>query len=323
MTDWLNRLFTEPVDENMWALGLFILMAAAFVGPLLIMMGRDMWRRHKETTVTDETQPAQKYEQEMPANDDEQDPQTERRAAAMEELAIRPADLGEALKGADIYRDPDPADVARWKREGISTTGTNIAAGKAPVPTPIINPARIDCTHCGGRGYVPGLNDLLNESLALLGDQGDEVIRAFYSRLFMVASGLAALFPGNPTEGDLGTDHKGARQRERLLNAIAALADLYDPADADKMERLDSALERFGRSHAAFARPDGTIKGATIEEYAAVKDALFTTLVRTAQDAWKAEYTEAWSQAYDYAAGMMVAAQYRSGFTAPRFARQG
>jgi hemoglobin-like flavoprotein len=132
---------------------------------------------------------------------------------------------------------------------------------------------------------------------------------------------VAPLFPGNPTEGDLGADHKGAQQREKLLAALAALADLYDPDDDEKMERLDRALASFGRSHAAFARKDGTVRGATWEEYGAVKEALFATLVTAAGEKWKAEYTESWSQAYDYAAAVMVAEQYRSGFAAPRFPR--
>lgn len=192
---------------------------------------------------------------------------------------------------------------------------------QAVVPRPLVSQRRDVCQHCEGTGYMANVSDYLRESIALLGDQGDDVVRTFYATLFRAAPEVAKLFPGDPTRGDLGTDHKGARQRELLLAALVALSDLYDPEDADKMARLDTALASFGRKHAAFARPDGTVRGATWEEYAAVKDALFQTLVRAAGPAWKAEYTEAWSQAYDYAAAVMVAEQHRSGFAAPRFPR--
>lgn len=193
-------------------------------------------------------------------------------------------------------------------------------AASARVPVPVVRAEREQCPTCKGAGFMPSLSDLLRESIGLL-DDGDKVVRQFYATLFRMAPEVAGLFPGNPTEGDLGTDHRGAQQRERLLVALVALADSYDPADAEKMERLDTALRSFGRSHAAFARPDGTIKGATWEEYAAVKTALFGTLVRAAGKAWRPEFTDAWSHAYDYAAAVMLAEQHRSGFTSPRFPR--
>lgn len=191
----------------------------------------------------------------------------------------------------------------------------------AAVPRVLVSQRRQPCEHCGGVGFMPNVSDYLRESIALLGNQGDEVVRTFYATLFRGAPDLVRLFPGDPTQGDLGTDHKGARQRELLLSALAALAELYDPEDADRMARLDTALASFGRKHAAFSRPDGTIRGATWEEYGAVKDALFQTLIRAAGEHWKTEYGEAWSQAYDYAAAVMVAEQHRSGFSAPRFPR--
>ena len=197
----------------------------------------------------------------------------------------------------------------------------HLAAGRSTVPEPLVKQHRETCSHCEGRGFVPGISDYLRESAALLGDQGDAVVLSFYRRLFTAAPEVAKLFPGDPTKGDLGTDHRGAKQREKLLAAIVALADLYDPDDPEKMDRLDRALKSFGRSHAAFARADGTVRGATWEEYGVVKDALFATLVQATGSAWKAEYTASWSQAYDYAAAVMVAEQHRSGFSLPRFPR--
>jgi hemoglobin-like flavoprotein len=209
---------------------------------------------------------------------------------------------------------PGPAEI-----QTLRVVPEHRAAAKVPtMPVPI---ARVECEHCGGTGYMPGINDMLNESAGLIGDHGDEVVRLFYGVLLRAAPDLLALFPGDPRAGEFGTDHRGADQREKLLRALVALADLYDPSIPAKMDRLDMALRQFGRSHAAFARPDGTARAATLEEYAAVKEALFTTLARFAQDQWKPEYTAAWSQAYDYAAGVMIAEQYRSGFSAARFPR--
>lgn len=323
----------DPIRENGWAFALIMLFAAMWLGPLMTMMGRDMFRRRKQETMTNPD----------PQNDVPMDPdrlERLRRDAVIADPGYGNSALDDDPQAAArkaamamhekpmLYASPDDKEtVARWEREGIdpsavtTTLPATVSIGSAVVPSPMIQAGRTECPYCKGRGYVPGINDLLNESLALLGDSGDDVVRAFYSRLFVAAPNLRAIFPGDPTQGDLGTDHKGARQRELLLSALAALADLYDPADSDKMDRLDSALKRFGRTHASFDRKDGTVRGATIEEYAAVKDALFTTLIRTAQDEWKAEYSEAWGQAYDYAAGVMIAEQYRSGFTAPRFAR--
>lgn len=256
-------------------------------------------------------------------------------------LAAWSPQMDEQLKPAEPAGPDDETREQRWAREGIEVSGQSAARsyasgdpitvagpiprmamqGVAAVPRPVVSQHRTVCEHCQGSGFMPGISDYLRESIALVGDQGDEVIRHFYERLFTAAPDLVKLFPGDPTKGDLGTDHKGAKQREKLLAAIVALSDLYDPDDPEKMKRLDNALRSFGRSHAAFSRGDGTVKGADWEEYAAVKEALFATLVSAAGNSWKSEYTESWSQAYDYAAAVMLAEQHRSGFSLPRFPR--
>lgn len=227
---------------------------------------------------------------------------------------------------------PD-AQTQQWAREGIPAaepgrpTVVHRMSGRAPIPAPLIPASRVECSHCQGRGFMPGLNDYLRESAALLRAGGaeltDTVIRDFYIALFRDQPALIAIFPGDPTKGEFGSDGRGAKQRELLLAALAGLADLYDPGDPARMEALDAALKRFGRAHASFTRPDGTVRGATLDEYKAVKDALFTTLVKAAADKWRPEYTEAWTQAYDYAAAAMLIEQHRSGFAFPRFTRGG
>jgi hemoglobin-like flavoprotein len=311
-------------DPAAWALGAALVLALTV--PPLVMMGRRMFgRRKQETTMSDENTAVQ-------TEPDERDPQSQVREQAMTD----DAEATEAIRVAKHPAPPEmptagrPADEQRWAAEGIPGTP---AFREAPIrqtpfarfapsdPQPLISQSRTDCQECGGRGYMPGINDLLQESVKLLGDQGDEVIRLFYSSLLRANPQLMVLFSGNPTQGDFGSDHKGAQQRDRLLKALTALSGLYDPASDEKMKHLDQALASFGRAHASFIRQDGTIRGATLEEYAAVKEALFATLLRVAADRWKPEYTEAWSQAYDYAAAAMLTEQFRSGFSAPRFPR--
>lgn len=209
-----------------------------------------------------------------------------------------------------FLRNPSAPQPSRNILAGRPVTGT------APVAAPPVRQTRELCEHCNGSGYMPSISDYLRESVALVGASGDEIVKAFYAELLGVAPDLAGLFPP-----DLLTTDETKGQRDKLLKALVALSDLYDPDDPAKMAKLDTALSSFGRSHAAFARPDGTVKGATWEEYAAVKTVLFATLVAAAGSAWMPEYTESWSQAYDYAAAVMVAEQYRSGFTSPRFPR--
>lgn len=191
------------------------------------------------------------------------------------------------------------------------------------VPDPDPATTRVTCTHCEGTGYtMRTVSELLRESIALIpADGGQTVIREFYRRLLTAAPDLAPLFPADlitAATDDLASP--GRMQRDKLLQALAALADLYGTSSADR-QRLDTALRSMGRSHAAFARPDGTVRGATIEEYMGVKQALMDTLHTAAADAWRPEYDAAWSEAYDYAAVTMLHEQMTSNMTMPRYPR--
>jgi hemoglobin-like flavoprotein len=161
------------------------------------------------------------------------------------------------------------------------------------------------------------VNDLLRESIALLEGNEDAVIREFYARLLNAAPDLAPLFPR-----DLLTDDAIDHQRDRLLSAIVALATHYDPDNDAAMATLDTALASYGRAHSAFRRPDGSVRGATIEEYVAVKTMLFGTLHDMAGSAWRNSYDGPWSDAYDYAAVRMLNAQLDAPQRFGRFPRQ-
>jgi hemoglobin-like flavoprotein len=167
------------------------------------------------------------------------------------------------------------------------------------------------CRHCRGSGYRMSTNDLLRESIALLEGSEDEVIRRFYEHLLRQAPDLALLFPSDLIDpmSPVDDERTGRRQRDKLVAALAALANSYDPGVVEKMEVLDTHLAAFGRAHAAFRRPDGAVRGATVSEYHAVKVTLFATLHDAAGEAWLPEYDTAWDEAYEYAARHMLAAQ--------------
>lgn len=305
---WVLMLSAGALVVGVALLGVIQAFSPEPVGAMIMSV---FGRRKQETTMTEEQQ----------AGD---------RATAADAISVARLDdrqtgssaWGDGMPVREIPDVPlDPEDTVIREVPIDRTPFGDPTRARARVPKQLVSPHREICDHCQGAGYMPAINDYLRESASLLGDQGDEVIRMFYTTLFGMAPELVKLFPGNPTQGDLGSDHKGAKQREKLFGAIVALADLYDPDDGAKMDRLDTALKSFGRSHAAFVRQDGTIKGATWEEYAAVKEALFATLVKVTGDAWRTEHTESWGQAYDYAAAVMLAEQYRSGFSSPRFPR--
>jgi len=333
MTEWLDRFLHEPMAQNGWSLAFLVVLAMAAVGLLVVeqVRSRRMFRRRdREATVSETKEPS------------EQEIRSAREQGMAEDMAkAQPLEPSAEVRPG---REIDAEQEARWAAEGIPDTATQLqvgdtavrevavartpfrgqmaVAGKAPAPAPLVNPVRVECEHCGGVGFVPGINDYLKESAAMIGD-GDAVVRQFYTTLLNDSPALAYLFPSDITEPVMATrDGKGLSQREKLLGALVALAENYDPGSPEKMGRLNAALERFGRTHASFVRQDGTGWGATLEEYKAVKDALFSTLVRTVGEKWKPEYASAWSQAYDYAAAVMLAEQFRSGFTAPRFPRR-
>jgi hemoglobin-like flavoprotein len=146
------------------------------------------------------------------------------------------------------------------------------------------------CEVCGQK--IPTDHDLLAEVLGWLGtDGGDELVRRFYIRLFEVAPDLRTLFPDDITI-----------QEEKLLSGIVSLLQLFKAGD-DQMEALDSALAKFGRSHTRFD------PAATIEEYAAVKGVLFEVAAGMLGDKLTPRHVAALTRAYEYAAGMMLAAQ--------------
>jgi hemoglobin-like flavoprotein len=169
----------------------------------------------------------------------------------------------------------------------------------------------IECRHCGGQGViVRTVGDLLGESVGMIEDGGALVLQ-FYRNLLDAAPYLAELFPADlltAAVNDQGS--RGAKQRDKLLEAILALAQLYRPDDPDRMAQLDGALVSMGNRHAAFRRPStGRVSGASVSEYAAVKQ-VFLVTVHAMVPGWRGEHDLAWDEAYEYAARGMLGAQH-------------
>lgn len=168
------------------------------------------------------------------------------------------------------------------------------------------------CTDCDGTGKTPRVTDVLNESLTLFPaddpTQMDAFIGAFYGRVVAAdarkAPGdkLAPLFPRDIVSGP-AVNASGRRQREVLLHAVVGVVANYDPDDLEtpNMRQLVEVLRKEGRNHAAFLRPDGTVRGATVREYLQIEDILMGLIHDTFGDRWLPKYDEAWAEAYEFA----------------------
>jgi len=130
---------------------------------------------------------------------------------------------------------------------------------------------------------------LLKESLDLVAPVADQLIAAFYQRLFTEHPEVRSMFPAAMET-----------QRERLLNAVIALVTHFD-----QPENLLPALNSMGRRHEMY--------GVSLGHYAAVGSALLATLQEFAGAAWSPAYEAAWARAYTFAAGTMMQAGALSG----------
>jgi len=125
---------------------------------------------------------------------------------------------------------------------------------------------------------------LLKESLDLVAPVADQLIAAFYDRLFTDHPDVRPMFPAVMET-----------QRERLLNAVIAVVTHYDHP-----ENLLPALTAMGKRHQMY--------GVSLGHYAAVAEALLGTLREFAGSAWSPAYEAAWTRAYTFAAGAMMQA---------------
>lgn len=260
-------------------------------------------------------------------------------------------DSGEPYQYSGSTSSAADAKMTDWTdTTGAPQPGRNILAGdpvtaSAPVPRQLVAAIAETCSHCG-TVVVPSISDLLRESAGWVTDM-DAVIVAFYSRMMEIVrddsersarmrgadpftaaqegneavADLAHIFPADLISATAGEGNsRGVHQRDKLASALVDLAKLFDPSDEEKMRRLDSAVSSMGGRHASFVRRDGTVQGATLEEYAIAKRALMDVL-GTLGDRFTDHHREAWSLAYDFVAGGMMRVQQLSGFSMPRFPR--
>jgi len=123
----------------------------------------------------------------------------------------------------------------------------------------------------------------LETSFDHLAARGDELVDAFYGRLFAVAPGVQPLFAG--------TDLK--KQKGMLLAALVLLR--------RSLRDLDSVvpqLRAMGARHVGY--------GARPEHYPVVGEVLIASMAEIAGDAWTAEYDLAWTEAFAVVAGAML-----------------
>ena len=108
-------------------------------------------------------------------------------------------------------------------------------------------------------------------------------METFYTRLFATAPAVAPMFAGT----DL------PRQRARLLATLVLLRKSLQDLGA-----LVPKLRELGARHVAY--------GAQAAHYPVVGSVLIASMAEIAGSAWRAEYAQAWSEAFDVVAGAML-----------------
>ena len=125
--------------------------------------------------------------------------------------------------------------------------------------------------------------DALETSFDLVAPRGDELMNAFYSRLFAAAPAVKPLFAH--------TDMR--KQKAMLLSALVLIRkSLRD------LEPLVPKLHALGARHVAY--------GAKAAHYPVVGEVLIASMAEVAGPDWRDEYAEAWAEAYGVVAGAMM-----------------
>ncbi len=122
---------------------------------------------------------------------------------------------------------------------------------------------------------------LVRASFAQVAPISREAAALFYGRLFEIAPGLRALFPGD-------MEAQGAKLMAMLATAVAHL---------DRLEAILPAVRALGARHAGY--------GVTHADYAPVAEALLWTLTQALGASFTAETRAAWVAAYGVLAAQM------------------
>ena len=125
--------------------------------------------------------------------------------------------------------------------------------------------------------------DALETSFDLVAPRGDELMDAFYSRLFSAAPAVVPLFAH--------TDLR--RQKAMLLSALVLLRKSLRDLDA-----IVPTLRQLGARHVAY--------GAQPAHYPVVGEVLIASMAEVAGADWRPEYERAWAAAFAVVAGAML-----------------
>ena len=125
--------------------------------------------------------------------------------------------------------------------------------------------------------------EALETSFDLIAPRGDDLMDAFYARLFEAAPAVTPLFAG--------TDM--TRQKTMLLGTLVLLRESLRDLDA-----IVPTLRELGARHVAY--------GAQPEHYPVVCQALIGAMAEVAGEAWLPEYERAWGAAFEIVAGAMI-----------------
>ena len=132
---------------------------------------------------------------------------------------------------------------------------------------------------------TPRQQTLIRDTWAQVAPIADDAARMFYGRLFQLDPSLRRLF--SRTDMDA--------QRKNLMQTIAVVV-----KSVDNLEPLIPAVEALGRRHAGY--------GVKPKHYATVDQALLDTLQAGLGDAFTADAREAWGEAFELLAGVMLSA---------------
>lgn len=132
---------------------------------------------------------------------------------------------------------------------------------------------------------TPQQQDLIRSTWAMVAPIADDAARIFYDRLFELDPSLRRLFARTDMDA----------QRKNLMQTLTVVV-----KGIDRLDALVPAVEALGRRHAGY--------GVRAGHYATVGQALLDTLAAGLGAAFTPQVQEAWGDAYELLAGVMLAA---------------
>ena len=124
---------------------------------------------------------------------------------------------------------------------------------------------------------------LLRQSFELVAPHASQLTDLFYETLFSRYPGVKPLFEGVSMK----------KQRGKLVGSLA-----YIVKNLENGAELSAYLKAMGRRHLAY--------GTKESHYPAVGECLLAALAKVAGPAWNRELEQAWTEAYQAVAGLMM-----------------